>query len=108
MAPLVKRSSKLTAYTPVTRQYNPSPSSTLTGEDVDFYRDTTQAWCQAKCDAHAACKGFVFGTPDNGDCTNCCWLKQSVIGGPQTSGGTTSYLLVTSTPARIGKYECLA
>ena len=108
LEPLIKRSGRMTVYMPLTRKYNPSPGTTLTGEDIDFFRDTTQAWCQAKCDTVAACQAFVSGTLDIGDCVNCCWLKHTVTGKPQGSPGTTSYLRASSVPSPFGEYAQLS
>ena len=78
VTPLMIDDIGLVVYTTVGRSYTPSVGYTVMDDDLDFYPDTTQPWCQAKCDAVVGCKAFVFGAPGSGGCNNCCKLKQTV------------------------------
>jgi hypothetical protein len=99
----MRNESNLTVYMRIGQSYVPSVSFDVEGADLEYFTDTTQAWCQAKCDTAKECKAFVFGTPGSGECRNCCWLKAEVATLVSSPGLISCVLSSAHQPELLGK-----
>jgi hypothetical protein len=77
----------LTLHTPTSKTYTSSCNVDAPGHDMHLFPDTTQFWCQSKCEVTEGCVAFLYGnatttaataTGETSTCSNCCWLKHTL------------------------------